>query len=204
MRTPCANGSGGSATLSDAPVRLVLLDRDGTVNHLVRDGYVTAIDELRLFDGAAEAVRDLTSASVRVALVTNQSCIGRGLVPSATVAAIHAELIARLHAGGGLVQGVYCCPHAPGDACTCRKPAPGLLLRAAGEAGCAAAETVMIGDSAADMEAARRAGMRGLLVLTGRGAEECDVARADACFASLPQAVEWILGLGDRGTRGRE
>ena len=154
------------------PLRFVLIDRDGTLNELVRGGYVTTVESLRLLDGALDAIRLLHEAGLRVGIVTNQSCIGRGLVSADTVAYIHAHLVGEILAHGGLVQAIYCCPHSPADGCDCRKPAPGLILRAMHAAGVEPGETVVVGDAPSDREAARRAGTRYIQVHTGYGADQ--------------------------------
>ncbi len=177
---------------------LVLVDRDGTLNRLVRGGYVTRPEDLEILDGALEALRMLHDAGLKVAVVTNQSCIGRGLVTPEAIARVHARLAEEILAHGGLVQAIYCCPHAPQDDCECRKPRPGLLRRALRDAGTEPEDAVLIGDAPADMEAARNAGMRAVQVLTGYGA---DAPPGDIPAAVLPDvraAAQWIV---DQWTR---
>jgi histidinol-phosphate phosphatase family protein len=151
-------------------VRLALLDRDGVLNR-DRPDYIKNEEELEVFDFAAEAVRTFREAGWLVCVVSNQSVVGRGLSTLAEVEATTAKLVRRV----GPVDGIYYCYHTPEDGCECRKPAPGLLLRAreAAEADGAVEECWMVGDSARDAEAGRRAGCRTAVVLTGRlGAAE--------------------------------
>ena len=186
------------------PLRLALIDRDGTLNELVRGGYVTTIESLHLLDGALDAIRQLHEAGLHVGIVTNQSCIGRGLVSAETVARIHAHLTREILAHGGLVQAIYCCPHLPTDGCDCRKPAPGLLWRGMQAAGVAPSETVVVGDSRGDETAARRAGTRFVRVQTGYGTDAmvgaggpiAPVASSDpdtVVVPSIREAAAWIL-----------
>lgn len=138
--------------------RLVLLDRDGTLNVKAPEGeYVTSPDELVLLPGAAEAVRRLNEAGVPVALVTNQRGIALGRMTEADLAAVHARLTDLLAKHAAHLDAVVHCPHDTGG-CACRKPEPGMLAAAAEQLGVALRDAVMIGDSASDVEAGRRAG----------------------------------------------
>jgi D-glycero-D-manno-heptose 1,7-bisphosphate phosphatase len=154
----------------------VFLDRDGTINEEV--GYLDRPEKLRLIPGAAGAIRLLNAGGFRTVVVTNQSGIARGFFDEATVAAIHARLAELLRAEGASLDGFYFCPHHPtagkGDylrTCGCRKPEPGLLLRALEELRLAPQRSFMIGDTLKDIEAGTRAGVRGILVRTGYGEE---------------------------------
>ncbi len=114
--------------------------------------------------GAKEALSRLRVAGLRLAVVSNQSGVGRGLITVSHVERVNRRVSDLL----GPFDGWYYCPHGPDDACECRKPRPGLLLQAARELGLEPGETVVIGDKASDMEAARNAGMTGLKVNGGR------------------------------------
>jgi D-glycero-D-manno-heptose 1,7-bisphosphate phosphatase len=134
-----------------------------------------------------------------VVIVTNQGGIGRGYMTEADLAAIHARMLAALEATGGKVEAVVHCPHAPADACPCRKPKPGMLQRAAAEHGLDLARSVFVGDHLTDVQAARAAGCRPVLVLTGRGRAARATAAADPQLAGvvvlddLPAAVDYLL-----------
>ena len=169
-------------------LRLALLDRDGTLNRKAPDGdYVTAADALELLPGAAAAVRRLNDAGVPVAVVTNQRGIALGRLSEDGLAAIHARLGERLAAlAGGRVDRFYHCPHEQG-ACDCRKPQPGLLLRAAADFGVRPGDAVMFGDAASDVEAGRRFGARTVQLTTGSSA-------ADRTAPDLLAAVTRELG----------
>lgn len=172
--------------------RAVFLDRDGT---LIEDvDYLTAPAQLRILPGVPAALRQLREAGFLLLVVTNQSAVARGMLSEEELAAIHAELNRRLAAEGAAVDAFYYCPHLPDGvvgryarACDCRKPAPGLLRRAAQEWGVDAARSYAVGDSARDVEAGRRAGCYSILV----GA--ADAGGADARAADLAAAAAIIL-----------
>lgn len=142
--------------------RAILLDRDGTL--MIDTGYPKHPDEVRLLPNALTAMRRLRDAGYRLILVSNQSGIGRGLVTPEQARAVHERLVERLAEHGLELDASYYCPHAPEDDCECRKPAPGMLLRAAREHGLDLARSFMVGDKPGDVEAGRRAGCRGLLI----------------------------------------
>jgi len=141
--------------------RFVFLDRDGT---LVRDrGYVHRLEEYALLPGVAPALRRLAAAGFRLAIVTNQSGIGRGLFDEAAYRAYEAHLEADLASQGAPIAGSFFCPHAPGAGCACRKPAPGLFLAARDALGAELGASFAIGNDARDAEAALAAGCRAAL-----------------------------------------
>jgi len=146
----------------------VFLDRDGVINEN-RDDYVKTWDEVRLLPGALEAVARRAATPFRIVLVTNQSPIGRGILTTEQMEAINRRLIEEIEARNGRIDGVYCCPHRPDDGCDCRKPRPGLLLRAARELDLQLDRSYLIGDAVSDVEAAMAAGCQPILVLSGLG-----------------------------------
>ncbi len=190
----------------------VFVDRDGTLNREVH--YLARVADLRLLPGVASAIRELDVAGFAVVVVTNQSGVARGRMTLATVHAIHRELAQRLAARGAVLAGVYVCPHHPQAGapplrrrCRCRKPAPGLVRRAARELGIDLARSYCIGDGAVDLGLAAAAGVRGVLVLTGHGR-----ATRRALDASLPvvhvaanfrAAAKWIIDDAERSARRR-
>ena len=137
------------------------LDRDGTINFKAPESeYIRSPSELNLIPGAARAVRMLNAASVRVVVVTNQRCVALGLSSHARVEAVNARLRELLATEGAYLDAIYVCPHDNG-ACDCRKPAPGLLLRAVeDDPAIDLTRSVMIGDSESDVSAAIAAGVR--------------------------------------------
>src|SRR5439155_937923 len=134
---------------------------------------------LRLLPRSAEAIRRLNGAGVAAVVVTNQAGLARGYFSEEILAAVNAALVSQLKDDGAHLDGVYVCTHHPTEgappyrmACDCRKPKPGLLLRAAAELGLDLARATLVGDKGSDLEAARAVGARAVLVLTGYGLGE--------------------------------
>lgn len=152
------------------PRRLVLLDRDGVLN-IDRQTGVRHPDELEMVPGAAAAVARLNAAGIAVAVVTNQSVLGRHVIDAAMLERIHAKLRVELAAAGAHLDAMHVCPDAPDAPTDRRKPAPGMLLEALAEFGAAPADTPMIGDALRDLQAAAAAGCPRILVRTGKGRE---------------------------------
>jgi D-glycero-D-manno-heptose 1,7-bisphosphate phosphatase len=148
---------------------LVLLDRDGVLN-VDRADYVKSPDELVMIEGSAQAVARLNAAGIAVALCTNQSAVGRGIVSAAMLERIHESLRERLGRAGARLDALHCCTDPPGPPSTHRKPEPGMLLDALRRFAIAPERAVMIGDSLRDLQAARRAGVARILVRSGHGA----------------------------------
>lgn len=149
-------------------IKLVILDRDGVINKESPD-YIKSPDEWYALPGSLEAIAMLTKAGFTVAVATNQSGVGRGLYTEDTLSAIHDKMLTIVTNAGGKIDSIFYCPHKPDDACDCRKPKPALLLRALNQLGFLAENTVYIGDSWRDMEAAIAANCKGILVKTGNG-----------------------------------
>ncbi|GAB4271972.1 MAG: D-glycero-beta-D-manno-heptose 1,7-bisphosphate 7-phosphatase [Deferrisomatales bacterium] len=178
----------------------VFLDRDGTLVEEV--GYLSRLADLRVLPGVPGALVRFARAGFARIVVTNQSGVARGRFPPAFVERAHAELRRRLRRRGADVEGFYVCPHHPehGGPCPCRKPAPGLLLRAAADWDVDLAASWVVGDKAADLELARNAGCRAALVRTGYGREtearvrEGEAPRPDLVADDLAAATEAILG----------
>ena len=141
----------------------VFLDRDGVIIRN-RSDYVKSWAEVEILPGAPEAIAALTRNGSRVIVITNQSAVARGLVSLDTVEEMHRRLQRVIEDAGGHVTAFYVCPHHPDDGCDCRKPRPGLLLRAAREHGIDLPRAYFVGDQAGDMEAAAAAGCTGVLV----------------------------------------
>lgn len=179
----------------------VFLDRDGVLIEN-RDDYVKSKDEVSVLPGASQAMRRLARSEYALVLVSNQSAVGRGLVTLEQANRINDHVVQAIVAAGGRLDASYLCPHAPEAACDCRKPAPGMLLRAAHELQLDPGQSFMVGDAASDMEAARAAGVRGVLVKTGRGAGQAAALTGDqrahtTIVEDLSAAVDHILGPGE-------
>jgi D-glycero-D-manno-heptose 1,7-bisphosphate phosphatase len=149
---------------------LVLLDRDGVLNEN-RDSYVTSWEDFRFLPRALDGLAVLQRLGARLAIVTNQSAVGRGLISKRTLDDIHARMLAACAAGGVAIDAVFACTHAPDDGCRCRKPRPGLVRAAMVALGARPQDCTVIGDGWEDLEAARAAGVPCILVRTGRGGE---------------------------------
>jgi histidinol-phosphate phosphatase family protein len=179
----------------DSPPKAVLFDRDGT---LVADvPYNGDPERVVVMPGAREAVERLRAAGVATAVVSNQSGVARGLIRVEQVEAVNRRVEELL----GPLGPWMVCLHGPGDGCRCRKPGPGLIEAAAGALGVEPGECVVIGDIGADVEAARAAGARAVLVPTAVTRAE-EVAAAPEVAADLVAAVELVLGpAGGEGVR---
>lgn len=191
--------------------RAVFLDRDGTINEEM--GYINHLDRFVLLAGAAAAIRRINASRLKAVVVTNQSGAARGYFPVAFIDRLHEKMRGLLSEEGAFLDGIYTCPHGPqpreGEVeCDCRKPRPGLLLRAALDLNLDLARSYVVGDRFQDVVMARRAGVRAVLVLTGYGKGELEFVgpaspvKPDFVAADLPQAVEWILA--DLTIRGPE
>jgi D-glycero-D-manno-heptose 1,7-bisphosphate phosphatase len=154
-------------------MKLVILDRDGTINH-DSDDYIKSPAEWRPIEGSLEAIARLTQAGFRIVVATNQSGIARGLLDTATLISIHDALQRAVAQAGGRVDAFFFCPHAADARCACRKPEPGMLLEVARRFNISLENTYMVGDALRDVQAAAAAGARPVLVLTGRGRKTRD------------------------------
>jgi D-glycero-D-manno-heptose 1,7-bisphosphate phosphatase len=172
----------------------VVVDRDGTINVEHRGRYVLEPDDFVLLPRSLEGLRRLRDLGVPIAVVTNQSPIGRGWIDGRRLDEIHARmrsLLPEIELGG-----VYVCPHAPGDGCACRKPGTELLLRAAADIDSDPSAGFVVGDKRSDIEAGRRAGMTTILVRTGYGEQALrDGTDADHVVEDLRAAADLIATL---------
>lgn len=146
-----------------------MLDRDGTIN--IEREYLSDPDQVELLPGAAGGLRHLKELGLGLVVITNQSGVGRGFFDSARLAVINERLCALLGAEGIQLDGIYSCPHRPSEGCTCRKPQPELLEKAAREHQFKPNQAFVIGDKVIDIELGRQVGATTLLVGTGYGAQ---------------------------------
>ncbi len=196
------------------PGRAVFLDRDGV---LIADvHYLTAEDQIRVLPRVPEALARLRAGGWRLIVATNQSVVARGWITEEDLRRIHRALLGALRERGAEIDAVYYCPHHPGAAvaayrraCDCRKPGPGMLLRAARDFGLDLQASVIVGDAASDIEAGRRAGCRAVRIDAGgredRGGADREprsdrspggAGAPDYVAADLWDAAGWILGAG--------
>jgi D-glycero-D-manno-heptose 1,7-bisphosphate phosphatase len=157
------------------PMKLVILDRDGTINE-DRDDFVKSADEWLPLPGALEAIARLNQAGWHTVVATNQSGIGRGLFDMATLNAMHVKMNQLLHKVGGRIDAVFFCPHTPTDRCTCRKPLPGLFEQIGERYGVDLSDVPVVGDSLRDLQGGAAAGCPPHLVRSGKAGRLDDEA----------------------------
>jgi D-glycero-D-manno-heptose 1,7-bisphosphate phosphatase len=178
----------------------VFLDRDGTIAEEV--GYLNHVSRFRILPHVAESIRRLNDAALPVVVVTNQSGVGRGYFPDSLVQTVHELMSQQLAAAGAHLDAIYYCPHTSAEGCDCRKPKTGMLERAAREHAIDLQASFVVGDRYGDIELARHAGAKGILVRTGYGEGEYLwnapkwPIQPDFVAADLADAVHWILRAG--------
>jgi D-glycero-D-manno-heptose 1,7-bisphosphate phosphatase len=188
----------------------VFMDRDGTVCEEV--GYLDSVERLRLIPRSGAAIRLLNDHGFKAVVVTNQSGVARGYFSEGRLQELHAELSRQLGEEGAFLDGIYYCPHHPTEGqepyrkiCDCRKPAAGLLKKAAGDLGLDLALSYAIGDRMADLECGQRVGAKGVLVLSGYGKEELESQRGKwptpptFIAGDLYEGVQWIIRNREQG-----
>ncbi len=180
----------------------VFLDRDGTINEEM--GYINHIDRFVLLPGAAAAIRRINESGLKAVVVTNQSGAARGYFPVEFIDQVHQKMNGLLNEQGAFLDGVYTCTHGPAEkersgSCDCRKPGIALMKQAADELKIDLQRSYVVGDRFKDIEMARNAGAKAVLVLTGYGKGELEFfgtrskAQADFIAEDLLGAVDWIL-----------
>lgn len=184
--------------------KAIFLDRDGTINE--EAGYITHPSQIRVYNFAIEAIRMINRAGYLAIVATNQAGIARGVFTEDFLAEINLLINDTLERGGARLDAIYFCPHHPENGlppyrnnCNCRKPLPGMLLRAAEEFNIDLAGSYMIGDRYRDIQAGHSAGTRSILVRTGYGEEELASEAEkwprtpDHVASNLLEATQWIL-----------
>jgi len=193
----------------------VFLDRDGTINEEV--GYLDSLDKLKLIPSAYEAIGLINASGMKAVVVTNQSGVARGVFTEQFVNLTNETLQKSLRQRGSSIDKFYYCPHHPNGGfepyrrnCECRKPSPGMLLQAASELNIDLNVSYMIGDTYRDMEAAKNAGVKGILVKTGYGLDMLQDSSSDSipgkmkydCIAEdILDAVKWIMKDKEKGIK---
>ena len=176
----------------------VFLDRDGVINKDSPD-YVKSWSEFEFIPKSIDAIRLLTENNFQVVIITNQSIINRKRASFDDLEFTHAMMKKEVREGGGEIKDIFFCPHKPDDGCSCRKPEPGLILEAMKKYGIDVTKSVMVGDSAKDIECARRAGCRyAILVKSGNyeqavSALEKKKIYPDHIAWDLYEAAGWII-----------
>ena len=186
----------------------IFMDRDGTLSHEV--GYVNHPSRFRLYPWTVDAVRAVNKAGWLAVVVTNQAGAAHGYFPETLIQEVNETMRAAMNEGGARLDGIYFCPHHPTSGppslrldCECRKPKPGLVLRAARELRIDVARSWTVGDKPADVRLAWNTGARACLVKTGYGLGELSYLapgwprQPDLVAENLLEAVERILGRDD-------
>lgn len=182
----------------------VFIDRDGTMSEEV--GYVNHISRFRLLENTAEAVKLLNDAGVLAIVATNQAGVARGYFEESMIHAVHEKLRRELARSGARLDAIYYCPHHPSAGkppyradCNCRKPKPGMILRAKEEFDIDLARSYMVGDKISDVEFGQKLGLKSVMVMTGYGLGEYEHQRQnwkvtpDFMADDLLGAVKWIV-----------
>lgn len=168
----------------------IFLDRDGVINRKAQDRhYIARVNDFEFLPNVAESVKRLNDAGLTVIIITNQRGVATGSITA--LDEIHKQMLDRFAEAGAVVSAVYVCPHDYSDGCECRKPLPGMLIRAASEHQLDLASSWMIGDSNSDVQAGKAAGCRTLRI-SSSGFYENEL-RPDYQASDLPAAVELIL-----------
>ena len=190
-------------------MKLIILDRDGTINEDSLE-YIKSPAEWQPLPGALEAIARLNHAGWHVVVATNQSGLGRGLFDVAALNAMHIKMHTMLAAVGGRVDAIFYCPHAPDESCRCRKPEPGLFEQIGERYGVDLEDVIALGDTPRDLEAAKRAGCEPHLVLTGKAFPyrhtELPASYADAKVVHLDLAsfADYVISLDARPSQPAE
>jgi len=184
--------------ISNEKMRVAFVDRDGVINE--ERHYVHQIEDFVLLGNAIEGLKALADQGFELIVVTNQAGIARGLYDEAVMHRLHSYMTRVLLEEGVHLRAIYYCPHHPQGTkpewtvdCDCRKPKPGMLLRAAREFRCDLSNSILIGDKRSDIDAGRAAGLRhNVLVRSGHPLRAGDDHAADAVCSDLLAAAKWI------------
>lgn len=185
-------------TGTDKKNRAVFLDRDGTINEEV--GYLSRLEDLKIYENAAEAIRLLKERGFLAIVITNQSGVARGFFPEEFIITVHNKINEYLKARGTMLDALYYCPHHPRHGnesyrkeCSCRKPQPGLLIEAARDFDIDLKRSYVVGDMLRDMDIARRVGAKAVMVKTGYGKNIVVTSKPDYIAEDLLEAAKWIV-----------
>ena len=181
--------------------KFIFLDRDGVINRdgegWTRYGYVTRWEDFHFLPGVLKAFRQLKENGYKCVIISNQKCVGKGIISADELDRLTDRVKGYVRERGGDIEKVYYCGHLDEDGCDCRKPLPGMFLKAREDLGIDTLEgKFFVGDSERDMEAGKAAGLSTILVLTGKstredaGAWEC---KPDHICRDLPEAVDVVM-----------
>lgn len=147
--------------------KIVFLDRDGVINKN-RSDYVKTWKEFEFLPNAKKGIKLLNENGFKIIIITNQSVVGRGIITEKTLNEIHEKMLKELEECGCRIEKIYYCPHAPSDNCDCRKPKPGMLLKAANDFDMDLKKCCFIGDDIKDMQAGEKVDCKTYLVSEDR------------------------------------
>jgi histidinol-phosphate phosphatase family protein len=172
--------------------KAAFLDRDGVINKRAPNGgYILRWRDFQILPGVAEAISLLNHAGFLVVVITNQQCVAKGLLSLAGLDEIHKKMVTELAFKNACLDAIYFCPHSSDQSCTCRKPAPGMLLTASKEHNIDLVNSWMIGDTDTDIAAGRNAGCKTIQIT--ENTEEAAASTANRTASSLLAAVKRIL-----------
>jgi D-glycero-D-manno-heptose 1,7-bisphosphate phosphatase len=171
----------------------IFLDRDGVINRKMPEGdYVKDWSEFSFLSGVLKAIRMLKQNGYLIAVITNQRCVAKGIITEEGLKEIHESMLNEIRQYGGDIDAIYFCPHDVSDGCDCRKPEPGMILKAINDFGACNMEVDLeksyaIGDSEKDITSAKVLGIKAIKI--GEHSPEADINKKD-----LLGAVEAIIG----------
>ncbi|MBF0292211.1 MAG: HAD-IIIA family hydrolase [Nitrospinae bacterium] len=185
--------------------KAVFLDRDGCVN--VENDHIRDIAQFQLYSDSAKSIKRLNDAGYAVVVITNQSGVARGYMTEELLREVNALMLKQISEGGGRIDRVEYCPHHPEGVvkkyaveCDCRKPRPGMILRAGMALGLDFSKSFVVGDKISDIELGPATGMKAILVRTGFGERDLgkinkgEATAPDFVASGIKEAVDWILG----------
>lgn len=179
-------------------MRLLIVDRDGVINEDSPD-FIKTPAEWRPIPGSLEALAAATQMGFSIFVVSNQSGLARGLIDIEQLHRIHTLMLSEVKRCGGRIDAILFCPHGPDDGCRCRKPRPGMLESIADRTGASLRDAIFVGDRLSDLEAARAAGARAVLVETGHGRSTLSKLPAHERLAVYPNLAAVINRLRSPG-----
>lgn len=176
--------------------KLIILDRDGVINE-DSDAYIKSPEEWHAIHGSLEAIAKLNNANILVVIASNQSGIARGYFTEKTLTTIHEKMATKLKKVSGYIDDIFYCPHHPNDHCACRKPETGMIKAILKKYNIKPEDTLLIGDSMKDIQAAQHSGCDAALVKTGKGKNTLLICNSDCpdvpIFDDLAAAITCIL-----------
>lgn len=165
-------------------MKVIVLDRDGVINH-DSDDYIKSAEEWQPLEGSLDAIARLNHSGYTVVVASNQSGLARGYFDIEALSAMHGKMDEMLAEIGARIDAIFYCPHGPEDGCDCRKPKPGMLLEIGQRFNVSLEEVIFIGDSISDIKTAYSAHAKAMLVRTGKGAKAEKILQTE-CKGSVP------------------